>query len=54
MDLENEIENESNDEEVSLDSLTDERILECYQEVESFLKIVEDEIKKTDVGDSDE
>lgn len=54
MDNENELENETIKEDVSLDTLTDERIIECYQEVESFLKIVEEEIKKTDVGDSDE
>ena len=45
---------EKEEDEPSLDSLTDERIIECYNEVQAFLKIVDDEIKKTDVGDSDE
>ncbi len=46
--------NKKEEDEPSLESLTDERLIECYNEVQSFLKIVEDEIKKTDVGDSDE
>lgn len=54
IDVEKDIVKEEDDEKVSLDSLTDERLLECYQEVDSFLKLVEEEIKKTDVGDSDE
>ena len=54
IDVEEDIVKEEDDEKVSLDSLTDERLLECYQEVDSFLKLVEEEIKKTDVGDSDE
>lgn len=54
IDVEEDIVKGEDDEKVSLDSLTDERLLECYQEVDSFLKLVEEEIKKTDVGDSDE
>ncbi len=58
MDMENEI-----DEQVSLDSLkeedslailSDDKIIESYTEIEAFLKLVEEEIKKTDVGDQSE
>ena len=42
------------DEEISLDSLSDETIIESYNEVEAFLKIVEDEIKNTHTGDQNE
>ena len=42
------------DEEISLDSLSDETIIESYNEVEAFLKIVEDEIKNTNTGDQNE
>ena len=41
-------------EEISLDSLTDEKMIESYNEVEAFLKLVEEEIKKTDTGDQNE
>ena len=56
--MENEI-----DEQVSLDSLKeedslaileDDKIIEAYNEIDAFLKLVEEEIKKTDVGDSSE
>ncbi len=40
--------------EVSLDSLSNESILEEFKEVDAFLKIVEEEIKRTDIGDEDE
>ncbi|MBR1386202.1 MAG: hypothetical protein IJ568_05190 [Bacilli bacterium] len=40
--------------EVSLDSLSNESILEEFKEVDAFLKVVEEEIKRTDIGDSDE
>lgn len=49
MDIENE-----KIEDISLDSLSNENLIESYKEVESFLKNVEEEIKKTDVGDNDE
>ncbi len=42
------------DEYISLDALDDQEIIEQYQETEAFLKIVEEEIKKTDTGDSSE
>ena len=45
---------ESNNEEIALESLSDEKILECYNEIEAFLKIVDDEIKKTNTGEQDE
>ncbi len=54
MDIE-ENEKETVDEEfISLDVLSDQEIIEQYQETEAFLKIVEEEIKKTDVGESGE
>lgn len=37
---------------ISLDALNDQEIIEQYQETDAFLKLVEEEIKKTDVGDS--
>lgn len=40
--------------EVSLDSLTNENIIEEFKEVDGFLKVVEEEIKRTDVGEDDE
>ena len=58
MDMENGI-----DEQVSLDSLkeedrlailSDDKIIESFNEIEAFLKLVEEEIKKTDVGDTNE
>ena len=49
-----EMENEVLSQDISLESLTDENIIEAFQEVDSFIKIVEDEIKKTDVGTEDE
>ncbi len=49
-----EMENEVLSQDISLESLTDENIIEAFQEVDSFIRIVEDEIKKTDVGTEDE
>ena len=37
---------------ISLDALNDQEIIEQYQETDAFLKLVEEEIKRTDVGDS--
>ena len=34
--------------------LTNEELVALYNEVESFLKLVNDEIKKTDIGDENE
>lgn len=52
--MENEDIENVNYEEVSLDSLSDEKIIESYNEVEAFLKIVDEEIKRTDVGEQNE
>lgn len=49
MDYEDEIIDE---EYISYDTLDDQDIIESYYEVDGFLKLVEEEIKKTDVGDS--
>ncbi len=49
-----EMEDKLNNEELSFESLSNKSLVESYEEVAAFLKIVEDEIKKTDVGDSDE
>ena len=47
--------NEKIDEDfISYDVLSDQEIIEQYHEAEAFLKIVDEEIKKTDVGDSGE
>lgn len=47
--------NEKIDEDfISYDVLSDQEIIEQYHEAEAFLKIVDEEIKKTDVGDSSE
>lgn len=43
---------ENND--ISLDTLDNNILVECYEEVESFLKKVDEEIKKTDVGNDNE
>ncbi len=40
--------------ELNLEELTNTELIESYQQAESFLKTVEDEIKKTDIGDNDE
>ena len=47
--------NESNNVEdlVSINLEEDDKLISMYQEVENFLKFLEDEIKKTDVGDED-
>ena len=42
------------EEELNLEELTNSELIESYQQAEAFLKQVEDEIKKTDIGDSDE
>ncbi len=58
MDIENEIDDkvslDSLKEEDSLAILEDDKIIEAYNEIDAFLKLVEEEIKKTDVGDSSE
>ncbi len=60
MDIENENETEENvsleslKEGVSLAILSDDDLIASYEEVDAFLKLVEEEIKKTDVGDNSE
>ncbi len=39
---------------VSIDSLSNQELLDYYHEIESFLKMVDEELKKTDVGDDSE
>lgn len=47
--------NESNNVEdlVSINVVDNTKLVSMYQEVETFLKFLEEEIKKTDVGDED-
>ena len=49
---------ESNDviveEDVSIDKLNNQELLSYYREIEAFLKMVDEELKKTDVGDDNE
>ncbi len=37
-----------------LTKLNNEELLNLYNEVDSFLKLVNDDIKKTDIGDTNE
>jgi hypothetical protein len=39
---------------VSIDSLNNQELLNYYQEIEGFLKMIDEELKKTDVGDDNE
>ena len=53
MDIDYENDSEIIDEEyISYDVLSDQEIIEQFNEVDSFLKVVDEEIKKTDVGDT--
>ena len=49
-----ELEEINENENLTFESLRTSDLIESYEEISSFLKIVDDEIKKTDVGDSDE
>ena len=40
--------------EEDLSQLSNEDLISRYNEIENFLKLVNDEIKKTDIGDEDE
>jgi hypothetical protein len=42
------------DEDVSIEKLNNQELLSYYHEVEAFLKMVDEELKKTDVGDDNE
>ena len=53
MDIDYENDSEIIDEEyISYDVLSDQEIIEQFNEIDSFLKVVDEEIKKTDVGDT--
>ena len=39
---------------VSIDSLNNQELLDYYHEIEGFLKMIDEELKKTDVGDDSE
>ena len=53
MDIDYENDSEIIDEEyISYDVLSDQEIIEQFNEVDSFLKVVDEEINKTDVGDT--
>ncbi len=39
---------------VSIDSLNNQELLNYYHEIEGFLKMIDEELKKTDVGDDSE
>ena len=40
--------------EEDLSTLSNEELIERYNEIDAFLKLVNEEIKKTDIGDEDE
>lgn len=42
------------EEDVSIEKLNNQELLSYYHEIESFLKMVDEELKKTDVGDNNE
>ncbi len=42
------------DKKIEISSLTNEELIKELQIVEAFIKFVEDEIKKTDIGDKNE
>lgn len=42
------------EEDVSIEKLSNQELLSYYREIESFLKMVDDEFKKTEVGDDNE
>ena len=42
------------DEDVSIEKLNNQELLSYYREIEAFLKMVDEELKKTDVGDDNE
>ena len=39
---------------INVNELSNEELLDIYNDLESFLKLVNEEIKKTDTGDQDE
>ena len=42
------------EDDVSIEKLNNQELLSYYHEIESFLKMVDEELKKTDVGDNNE
>jgi hypothetical protein len=42
------------EEDVSIEKLNNQELLNYYHEIENFLKMVDEELKKTDVGDDNE
>ncbi len=42
------------EEELNLEEVNNNDLIEAYKQAESFLKLVDDEIKKTNIGDNDE
>ena len=42
------------EEDVSIENLNNQELLSYYHEIEGFLKLVDEELKKTDVGDDNE
>ena len=42
------------EEDVSIENLNNQELLNYYHEIEGFLKLVDEELKKTDVGDDNE
>ena len=42
------------EEDVSIENLNNQELLNYYHEIEGFLKMVDEELKKTDVGDDNE
>ena len=42
------------EDDVSIENLNNQELLSYYHEIEGFLKMVDEELKKTDVGDDNE
>lgn len=42
------------EEDVSIEKLNNQELLNYYHEIEGFLKMVDEELKKTNVGDDNE
>lgn len=42
------------EEDISIEKLNNQELLNYYREIEAFLKLVDEELKKTDVGDDNE
>lgn len=42
------------EDDISMEEMNNQELLDYYREIEAFLKMVDEEIKKTDVGDNNE